>query len=753
MTSTSSRYLINRLKQRYFTSQLIEIIFISVGFGVIMYSVINFWTQDITVLLSLAVGAGLGCFISMYFKHRLHQINEALLIRFLNQRYPQLEQSADLLLRNAEDLGFLQQLQRAKVEDAFSKLYAEVRLPNHLLRSSIILIACVALSVVLTSFFSPVHFRQRDAQKHQEENSNIIEQRLPPSIQSAVVSIHPPAYTGLPEFQSKDLQVQLAEGSIVRWKLNFTHEVERAKIIFSGRDSAELKKEASSFVFSKKIEASGFYQIQWSDQGKIHRSDYFKIDVTFDQAPKVAITNLNQFTRLSFSDLQEIGVNSQLSDDYNLTQSHIIATVSKGSGESVKFREEKLQFEQPKVIGGKQVLAQVTLNLKKLGLEPGDELYFYVEAFDNKTPQPNRSRTETFFVALHDTTTQTGVDEEGLGVDLMPDYFRSQRQIIIDTEKLLKEKKKLAKAIFNSTSNELGFDQKTLRLKYGEFLGEEAESGIGIEAAHLPDADDKEEEDVTKKFGHQHDKENEHNLVQEKKDHDHEKEVNDPEAKEDPIAAFAHSHDNTEEATFFVQSVRAKLKAALTVMWDAELYLRLFQPEKSLPYQYTALKLLKEISNDSRIYVHRTGFDPPPLKEEKRLTADLSEVNPTDVLYQKENVNELVNIRAALQVVEKMIQQESYEVTAPIQATFTKAGQEFAALTLENPALLSGLSLLKSFSENRIVKSEKQKSAFALRAFLSRALPTAAAAPSQSLGAQHPLDQLFLKQLEEIKHE
>ena len=61
-------------------------------------------------------------------------------------------------------------------------------------------------------------------------------------------------------------------------------------------------------------------------------------------------------------------------------------------------------------------------------------------------------------------------------------------------------------------------------------------------------------------------------------------------------------------------------------MWDAELHLRLYDPEKSLPYQYRALKLLKEISQDSRIYVHRTGFEPPPLKEEKRLTGDLTEI-------------------------------------------------------------------------------------------------------------------------------
>ena len=69
--------------------------------------------------------------------------------------------------------------------------------------------------------------------------------------------------------------------------------------------------------------------------------------------------------------------------------------------------------------------------------------------------------------------------DAGLGVDLMPEYFRSQRQIIIDSEKLLREKKGIAKETFNARSNSLAYDQKVLRLRYGEFLGEEFESGIG----------------------------------------------------------------------------------------------------------------------------------------------------------------------------------------------------------------------------------------------------------------------------------
>ncbi|MCU7371185.1 hypothetical protein PEC18_09965 [Paucibacter sp. O1-1] len=78
-----------------------------------------------------------------------------------------------------------------------------------------------------------------------------------------------------------------------------------------------------------------------------------------------------------------------------------------------------------------------------------------------------------------------------MAVNIMPEYFRSQRQIIIDTEKLIAKRKKLPTKEFASISNEIGFDQKVLRLRYGQYLGEEFETSIGggglpAEADHAP---------------------------------------------------------------------------------------------------------------------------------------------------------------------------------------------------------------------------------------------------------------------------
>jgi hypothetical protein len=386
------------------------------------------------------------------------------------------------------------------------------------------------------------------------------------------------------------------------------------------------------------------------------------------------------------------------------------------------------------------------MNLHTLGLEPGDELYFYVEARDNQQPISNYNRTETYFIAIQDTTQYQTVDEDGLGVDLMPEYFRSQRQIIIDTEKLLKEKKKVSIQQFKSTSNELGYDQKVLRLRYGQFMGEEFEDQIGGGVLSPDELENETAEETAKRMSHQHDTENEHNLVEQKKpvadNHNH-----DDEKAENPLAAFAHQHDDGEVATFFIESMRTKLKAALTVMWDAELYLRLYEPEKSLPYQYTALKLLKEISNDSRIYVHRTGFEPPPLKEEKRLSGDLTEINSAATNTRKLAEESYPAIRQAQQILEQLLESNTAPTVAQ-KKILTNAGTELATVVLEQPGkYLQGLSLLKSITEGTVQADEQKKAWLTLRKIFWQIVPASPTSPIQKGRTAHPLDEQFLQNL------
>jgi hypothetical protein len=758
MTQSSATYHLTKLRKKYLLLRSGEILLWSLAATLITLGVSQFLPGALPLKLTLSLLVGVVTFVARFLKLELHRVDEQRVVRFINQHYPALEESTDLLLKEEQALTSLQRIQRERTIRNFDTVYPAIRLPHHLLQAATVFIGSVVLYIALSSFVAhKPSVSQGITTKEQTNEDTAV--KLPASVQSVEIRITPPAYTGSKPFSVTDPQLAFPEGSTVRWSWKFTDEIKQARLIFSGRDSTELKKEGGSYTAQQKFTESGFYQLRWiSVAGEVKISDYFKLEVIADRAPDIAITNLSQFTALSLTDKLIIDLKSTIADDYGLKNAHIIATVSKGSGESVKFREETLSFTTPRSIEGKHVQASCVLNLLKLGMEPGDELYFYAEAFDIKTPIQNRSRTETYFIALQDTTSEETSVDAGLGVDLMPEYFRSQRQIIIDTEKLLKEKKQITKHAFNFRSNELGYDQKVLRLKYGEFLGEEFESGIALENMENAHGDEHEEEDVTKKFGHVHDKENEHNLVEEKKKeeghhHEHEGET-DPDKKEDPLEAFKHMHDDPEEATFFVQSIRSKLKAALAIMWDAELQLRLYEPEKSLPYQYKALKLLKEISNDSRIYVHKTGFDPPPLKEDKRLTGDLAEIKSNTSQYQTGISQSFSSIRKALEVTEELLQQPSPSLTASSRTVFLQAGNELSALALENPGdFLKSLSLLKSLSENEIPENEIRAALIKIQNSFWKALPDRSTTPSATQRPAHTLTEQFIQNLEALKHE
>jgi hypothetical protein len=184
-------------------------------------------------------------------------------------------------------------------------------------------------------------------------------------------------------------------------------------------------------------------------------------------------------------------------------------------------------------------------------------------------------------------------------------------------------------------------------------------------------------------------------------------------------------------------------------MWDAELYLRLYQPKKSLPFQYQALKLLKEISQDSRIYVHRTGFDPPPLKEEKRLTGDLKEIKNSIGEEKKDHAKQYPNIRAALTAIEKLLPKDSLMLSQKQKDILTKAAQELGELELKKPgAYLKTLSLISSVIHNEARSIEKKNSLLKIRESFWKVLPQETMTPQSRSAATHDLDLQFLKNLE-----
>lgn len=759
--SERGTYLVRQLKSRFFIQRVVEVVLWAFAIAIITFS-----ATELFAVQNRGAVAGVAFVVTastLYLALRLHKLSDRTIVQYLNRRYPELQESADLIVKDENTLSRLELIQLSNTVTRIESLAPTIKLPHNIGKAVVGFAGAVLILVLMsaldfrtsTTGSTPVRIIEHELEQAQTP--------APPEIKEFTIRISPPKYTGQNISTAKGFDLKILEGATIEWNLRFTSVIRTAWLKFAGKDSISLNSSNGRFVTKKTFVTSSIYQIIWKDeQGEKASSDYYQVEVIQDKSPEISFTDLRQSIELTTSDKPTIELRAKISDDYAVTDAYIIATVAKGSGESVKFREEKLPFTRPSTIAGQRLSAERVIDIKRLGLEPGDELYFYGEVFDNKHPKRNRSRTETFFITLLDTAAQQSVVDAGLGVDLMPEYFRSQRQIIMDTEKLLRNKKSVSKKEFNFLSNELGYDQKVLRLKYGEFLGEEFESELassdelGEAQVETVIEEAKEgEEDMAEKFGHAHDKDNDHNLVEDKKPgHSHNDEPKDPEAKENPLEAFVHAHDDAEEATFFLQSVRTKLKAALTEMWDAELYLRLYEPEKSLPFQYKALKLLKEVSNDSRIYVHKTGFDPPPIKEEKRLSGDLTEIkNLTRNAALSEELR-YPSIGSALKAIDKLLQQERILVSPAEKEILLNAGQELTPLAMQKPAhFLPALSLIKNIDQNQIQPRDIKTSLVQLQKILYSALPSELKQANSSTGSASALDQSFIDNLQKLKND
>lgn len=750
MTDNSS-YL-RQLKKKYLAIRSGELLLFSLGTSSIVFSLANLFNIREPLSILLPVFICIAFFCAAFFISRPHRLKEGQLISFINHNYPVMQQSADLLLMDPSSLTSLQRIQQEKIQEQFKLLYKSVRFPNRLRSAGLFLTVSMVLTVAVYFFIQrPGADMVSRGSLSSKSGSSAVE--LPASIREITVKVTPPAYTRLPDKQGKDRNLIVVAGSVVTWSIVFSDSIRRAQLIFSGGDSVSLTG-AVSQTFKRSFSKSTFYQISWQTASGLQKSsEHYKVEVIGDQPPKILVPDQPPFVELDPDDQLSFDLKSDISDDYGLADAYIIATVSKGTGESVKFREEKLRFTLPDEIRGRKIHAVAKIDLLAMTLAPGDELYFYVEGVDIKTPSPNLTRTETFFVALRDTASENFAVDPGMGADLMPEYFRSQRQIIIDSEKLLRDKRGINAQTFSRRSNELGYDQKMLRLKYGEFLGEEFETTIGpaAEPHSEENGDDAESEDPLSQYTHRHDTDNEHNLVPEKSGPAHDRQ-SDSEENEDPIEAYRHVHDDPEEATFFTESIRAKLKAALTVMWDAELHLRLSAPQKSLPYQYKALKLLKEISEASRIYVHKTGFDPPPLKEDKRLTGDLSEIRNSRHQTTMSADESYPEIRFALSLVEQELQQTVPSLTTADKDAIFRAGTELAARALQEPGkYLQALAAMNSLNNNDEDPVSTRSTLIVLRKAFWTALPRENISPVETVQGRHALDKKFVETMQSLK--
>lgn len=580
--------------------------------------------------------------VALWGRHRLARvpITARTAAEHADRILPTLEESATLLLTDpAVPAPLLVRLQRERAAEALLAAPPLGGLPQPNIRlAGVFGLAALALAALVTVV--PVGTMAKAPTPIVPAASTY--ESPPLTIGTITLDWTPPAYLGQPADTATRLDATVPEGSVVRWRVTATA-ASAVRLVDARGDTIAARASDDGWLVERVVDQSLLWRAEAiGADGTVAGGGDHRLIVVPDRPPVIAILAPAQRVTLDWDEPHVVVVRAVVSDDHALGALGLVATHGRGRGEGVRFRDTQLGVEvETATSPGSRVVSR-RVDLDSLGVAPGDEVFLAFTAQDRREPVANTTRSETIFLALRDTVLMSYATLAGVALQVEPAYFRSQRQIILDTEELLREARLGRVRDVGPRAIEIGLDQHLLRLRYGPLVGEETE---GLEAAGDDDHADHDEEQ-----------------------------------REVTMDDFIHRHDMEENATLLSDEVKATLKRALASMWEAEKLLRTGRPQPALPHEYAALAALEEIRLTERAYVQRIGFTPPAVDVERvRLSRTARDLGPLGTSRDVTDHRIEPTLRDALDVLDE-------PASAARDGRLEAAGRRLAAIALEDAA-------------------------------------------------------------------
>ncbi|MCZ8369655.1 MAG: DUF4175 family protein [Porphyrobacter sp.] len=424
-----------------------------------------------------------------------------------------------------------------------------------------------------------------------------------PGLTGQRVRIIPPTYTGLPPRYADSLDIRAPQGSRIEWTFGFDPQPCAAVVQLVGGQAIPLARTGEGWKGALRLDIPSLYRV--TAEGMRAQQPAYRLEPVADEPPQVRVVEPASGLATMTPGQRSWRVVFEAADDYAVDSlARATITTAIGEGENVRFSERSIS------VTGKgdprRRRFTIDLALGGYGLQPGSDLVVQLTVADTRSPGPQLVRGPGVILRFPPPRPKEVEGLDLMAKQQMPAYFRSQRQVIIDTEALIKQRRSLSADDFLVRSDTIGVDQRLLRLRYGQFMGMEAED---TPKPPLPTSD--KDEDAPAEPDHY-----------DGDGHDH------GEAPENPLfggmgnvlAEFGHTHDESEAATLLDPDTRALLKLALDAMWEAEVNLRTGKPEAALPFENKALDYIKRIQQATRIYLPRVGTQLPPVDMARRMT-------------------------------------------------------------------------------------------------------------------------------------
>jgi hypothetical protein len=531
--------------------------------------------------------------------HRARRYDRRWLIAAIDAARRDAEDSTDLLFADPAALTPFQRLQRARVAARLAAGPAPDLYPARSHRTTVGLWLAAAVVMAAIALW-PDRAGPGGALSPAHEGTA---KPGVPTLTAQRLTVIPPAYTGLPARALGTLDARVPAGSRLEWTLAFSPEPAAASIDVVDGTHTRLAPSGATWTADRIAERGLLYRVvaqAGQPMPPLHR-----IDVTADQPPQIRLVSPAATLVQIAPGQRSWSLSFEATDDYGVQPvASLRLVVAQGEGENVRFSQRIVTVRG--TAAPRRRIFSTTIALAGTGFtEPGD-LVAQLTVADARSPAPQRVVGPAIILRR----LPAGGAESGLDAMIsrtMPAFFSSQRQVIIDAEALLAARPRPMPDRFLARSTSIADDQRLLRMRYGQFMGEE----VGGGATNAMPTSDAEEGSAPPT-----------------EEHAGEPPAPPPQFGQESaiVETYGHTHDEAEAATLLDPGTRATLRQALDNMRQSETALRLGDPRRALPFAYKALRFIKQVQQATRIFLARTGSQLPPVDLARRLTGDRSDM-------------------------------------------------------------------------------------------------------------------------------
>jgi len=224
---------------------------LAIGAGAVAWRLVGISAAIAAIAISLAI-------LLLVALRLAARFDQDWLIRTLDARRPDMEDSAALLFADEASLGPLQRLQRARLTARIDADTPDQLAPDwH--RRSIALTAIAALIIVALALFWPRPGQGPPTLAPASEG--VAATPGIPRLVAQNLRILPPAYTGLPVRDSQSLDARVRHGSRLEWTLRFDPQATVPRLLMLGGQPLALRRDGEDWIASRTADAAFLYRV------------------------------------------------------------------------------------------------------------------------------------------------------------------------------------------------------------------------------------------------------------------------------------------------------------------------------------------------------------------------------------------------------------------------------------------------------------------------------------------------------------